>query len=226
MDSDEFVPTVNVALTDAELILLDGRCSPGVQTLVDAARARVVVCDLAPGLSAGRAGFVADAVSHAEATGRLVCRNVRLRSCKVCGRRAGYAMFKSGPRKGRANTSRPLTFAGVELAVSVVRVEGNATLGCCTECFDALLEPLKGRLADVAAEVPERLRAVGVVVYARFGRVECRCGWEGHEGELGELPAVLGGSYRGQCPSCDARNLALGLDRPISPVDGFVVVEA
>jgi hypothetical protein len=188
--------SATVKLSDAELLLLDGACSADVQAVVTAARARIEMAATMPYLSPELAGLVADVVTEANKTGRVLWRGTRARHCPVCKKSAGYAKFKSGPRRGQENYDKPLTFAKPAIV--------NA-------------------LADVRAEVPAELAAPGRPAWKRHWLRSCpKCGWSGHEGEMRELVAVMGGLYPGGCPSCEFESRFLG--ESFTVVDGFAVV--
>lgn len=217
-----------VHLTDDELLVLDGHCSDSVQAAVNDARRRVEARGTYPGLPPAQAGFVADVVAEAEATGRLRFSNCRIDRCRLCGRDAGYVKYKSGPRKGQDNYGKPRRMAGVELAARLVTVRGHVRLGGCLDCVGTLLPILIEALRDVAAEVPDKLRADGSPIRARYQDRRCRaCGWAGHEGQMASAPTLLGeGTYPAACPACGASGGGLfEFDPPVERLDTFTVVE-
>ena len=215
----------SVALTDDELVLLDGRCAEKVQLAVDGAKARirsrVEHADLAP----SAAGLVADVVSEALTSGLLVFRAVRARHCSLCGKNAGYGVYKSGLRRGQPNYDRPLTFAGFEFARRFVSVQNYISVGGCAECVTPAVPAIVEALRGVPAEIPEKLRAEGDPARKRWDNRRCtQCGWEGHSGEMRQERTLMGdGTYPAGCPECEARN---GFGRhPVELRDGFVVVD-
>lgn len=214
----------SVRLTDEELARLDGQVRPEIQREVDAAKARieaVATINLRPALAA----FVADVVSEAERKGELVYWNKRVRSCALCDWGGEYVRFKSGPRKGTPNRAKPVVRLGKELARRFITIDGHVTLGGCAACVEEALPALCDHLAEVRAQVPGALAVEGRPAWRRYNRKRCtKCGWEGHEGQMGQLPTLLGdGSYPGQCPSCGVKQMALG--RVVFDLlDGFDVV--
>jgi hypothetical protein len=213
-----------VTLTDAELLVLDGRCSEKVQDKVDAARSRVETATAHPDLSPEMAGLIADVVTEAKAKGLLLWRGTRARLCRVCGKSAGYAKFKSGPRKGSENYDKPLTFPAVEMADRFVRVSNHVSLGACSDCAAEAKPHLVAALAAVRAQVPADLAAAGRPAWKRYGVRTCpECGWTGHEGEMRQLPTLMpGGTYPGGCPSCEFESRPFG--KSFEFVDAFEVV--
>ena len=181
-------------LIDAELVILDGQCRPEVQAAVDKAKARLAAVAAHPELPERLAGLVADAVGEATTTGLLVCWSTPLRWCRLCGADPGYALYKSGPRRGMKNLDKPLRLPGRELARRNVHIQGAVT--------------------------PKR---------KRYDDVKCKlCGWEGHEGQMGRLPTLIGdGSYPAYCarrPECRAEN---GWGRSdVERTGGFTIVVA
>jgi hypothetical protein len=115
--------------------------------------------------------------------------------------------------------------SGVDLHDSFVIMSGHASIGGCLECVQACLPTLRQLLSDVAAELPKELRNEVSALHKRHRNKKCSaCGWAGHEGQMGDMPAIMGGSYKGKCPQCGAENLPLGRTI-IETVDGFTVVE-
>jgi hypothetical protein len=221
------VQTVGVRLTDEELVLLDGQCSEKVQRDVDGAKARLsVASQIDSDIPPEHRTFISRVVEEAENSGCLTFERWSLHKCDVCGRRAGYASYKRNSRyhrKGDPDYSKPLTFPGFEFAKRFVVSRGYATVGCCQECFNDLRPHLVRALENVKAELPERLMGYPSK-WRRWDNMKCKsCGWQGHKGEMGELPAMFEGYYRGQCPECGAKNNAFG-PMQIKTVDGFTLV--
>ena len=216
--------TRRLELTDPEIATLDGKVRDEVQAEVDAAKDRLAAINEHPNLPEPLARFVADAVNEARTHGLLVWRHERIRHCPLCGQYAGYAKFKSGPRRGQSNHNRPLSFPGVELARRFVTMEGRVTLGGCTECVEAAKPTLREALRGVDAQVPGWLCANGEPKRVRYDLRHCaECGWDGHEGEMGRHRTLMGdGTYPATCPSCMALNNFGAM--PVERRDGFVVV--
>lgn len=215
-----------VSLTDDELVLLDGKCSPEVQVKVTDALARVVLRDVLPDLTSAQVGLVADVVSVARREGWLRYVRTNADTCEVCGRRAGFAKYRSGPRRGEDNLSKPLSFTGIDMDPGFVHIKGMVRLGGCLACVEALTPVLAEHLRGVPAQVPATLIADGEPERRRHQNRRCtECGWEGHEGEMRRERTLLGdGTYPAGCPNCDAINRPLGKDH-IVRTDGFVIAE-
>lgn len=221
------VPTHKVDLTDSELVLLDGAVSEKVQAEVEQAKARLAAMAEHSDLPPRQAALIADVVAEALAEGRLIFRNESITYCRLCRRSGGYVRFKSGRNKGREDINRPIRLAGREFARRFVTVRHHISVGGCTDCVDPVLPRIAEALRGVPAQVPERLRAEGEPERKRFDRTRCtKCGWEGHEGEMGRLRTLMNdGTYPGKCPSCGVVWLPLS-GSPFESLNGFVIVEA
>lgn len=197
-------------LTDDEALLLDGKCSPKAQALVDAAKLRVAARSQFAHLSAVDAGFIADVVSHAAAEKKLVYQTRAIDKCKLCGAGGEYARHARttrSHRRGQINYDRPIRIGGIELRERFVIVTGYVSLGACSACMERLKPDLRAALADLNVEMPDAL--AGERRWKRWPVVECsKCKWRGHEGEMGKLRTLMGdGWYPGQCPKCPAQNM-------------------
>ena len=213
-----------IDLTDDEIMVLDGVCRPDTQELVEEARARIRMADAHPEIEAPLAHLVADACSYAAKNGALVFTRHSLRSCPLCGREAGYVLFKSGPRKGRPK--RPKYFSGFDLYDASIVVKGHVRIGGCTECLERVRPLLVGELSRVRAQIPETITGHKPRYVKRRNRTCTKCGWAGHEGEMRQILKLLGnGRFPGGCPECDAEN-GIGNLFAIELAPGFVVVEA
>lgn len=201
------MPYIN--LTDEELSVLDGKCRKETQAEVDAAKARILAVARFADLDEAAAKFIADAVREAEGSKKLVYQHIYIRDCRVCKKDAGYRKYqRSGRyhRKGDDDRNHPLYLDGIELADRSVRISGSASLGCCANCMKKIRPYLAEALSGVEAQIPEKITGHS----SRFIRVDLmkceKCGWHGSETSMRPLRAVMGGTYPGGCPSCDAEN--------------------
>lgn len=198
--------TTGVALTDEILLTLDGCGDDKVQAEVEKAKTRKQAASELGDLTESQVAFIVSVEEEAKKAGKLIYTYKQIRHCGICKKSLSYAKFKSGPRKGRDNTDRPLLLGGVELAQRFVTMSGYATLGGCKECIEAIKPYLLPRLTKIPAQYPKAL--IGDAPnYTRHDIMRCKkCGWEGSEHLMGKLPAVMGGHYYGKCPKCDAEN--------------------
>lgn len=217
----------NITLTDEELLLLDGKCSENTQKEVIAALARIECAKSHPELPEKLAKFIASAVDEARNEGQLIYRSCNIHTCKTCGKNGGYYKYPRNGRyhrKGESNYSKPRYISGVELADRFVIMQGNPAVGCCNECFEQVKPFLAAALENIPCQVSERITG-HPTRWKRYKKRECsKCGWTGHEGQLGKLPAMMGGFYPGKCPSCGTENRLFGMDL-VKSVNGFDLVE-
>lgn len=220
---------MKIDLTEDELLMLDGRCAPATQALVDDLKDRRAYRQRFDGLTTREADFVHAIIAEARAAGRLVHRGASLRYCEVCGTRAGYATYKRtsrNHRKGEIDYDKPLSLYGIEMKDTFIRMEGYPSLGCCNDCWRKLKDVIADELylGKVRAEIPQDIMG-HPPKYKRWRNVQCTvCGWTGHEGQMRELNAIMGGKYRGGCPKCVAENRFLGPTH-VKDIEGFTVVD-
>jgi hypothetical protein len=218
------MPLYSVQLTVDEIILLNGKVRPEIQTIIDEAKEAKALEAFV--VDAAEARFIAEVMKEARTKGRLICRWVQLHYCYYTGKSAGYDTHRrSGKyyRKGETNFSKPLTMAGIELADRFINVQGYANLGCCWEFWNKVRPKLVIQLENVKAEVAEEITGYPPK-WKRFNHYQCdQCGWTGHEGQLLKLPAMFGGYYAGECPNCHAKNMPL-LPNIVKTVEGFELV--
>lgn len=200
-----------VKLTDDLLLTLDGCGDPDVQAAIDRVRERLAIAADHGTLTEGQAQFVAKALALARTSGRLDLTRVDLVYCDVCKKRAGYAKYKSGPRRGKNNYDKQLSFYGVDLGVRSVSMRGYANCGCCQDCWDAAKPVLIQRLPDVPAQVSKFITGEDPK-YTRHDIRSCSsCGWEGSERLMTRRRTLMGdGTYPAGCPECGAENLFMG----------------
>lgn len=216
-----------VQLSDEELAVLDGHASAKVQKEVDAAKARLASHAQYADLTKQQAELIADIVEYAKAEQALDFQYRDLRRCRVCERDAGYAKYARTSRyhrKGEPNRDKPLYFRGVDFQRSFISIRGHISLGCCSDCFKELQPRIADALSDVRAEIPKAVTGYAPR-YKRHKNRRCKeCGWEGHDGQMRKLPAIMHGEYAGGCPNCKAENLLF--TTKIEITDGYTLVES
>lgn len=200
------LPTTGVDLVDDELLLLDGRCSAKVQAEVDAAKLRQRLAathqDVPPQLL-----YAASTILRAAASGgQLIRRGVQIRHCLGCGKHYDY-------------------LSAIEYVPQFVRVVGYSSTAVCLSCVPEVERILISELAGVPCDLPDALVSEGGTRWRRYKRRHCTaCGWQGHEGQMRQLPALISGRYAGGCPACPANNTPFG-PTVIKNGDGFELVE-
>lgn len=211
--------STKVSLSDVDLARLVDSADPEVVALAQQARDRIAAAEALP-VPAHVAQLVVDVVAEARATGLLLFRPTATYACFYCGARPEWR--KRTPRH-RKLVEYPVQ--GVEFAYRFVFIQRHISVGGCRACVDQALPHLIERLADVRAEVPDVLAAAGRPRWRKHRLARCtKCGWSGHEGQMGLLPALLQGKYPGQCPSCGVKREPLGPD-PFEHPPGFEVAE-
>lgn len=223
----ETIKTTRIDVTDEELLLLDGECRPEIQNKIDNLKDALKIQKEVFGVDPEISKFVVAVVEEAKTSGRLGYRCVYITRCPVCGRTDGYQTHKRTSRwhrRGTPNYEKPNVFGGRELHIGCVSIRNRATLGCCDECMKKATPLFMEHLIGIKAEMPQELTGVPPQ-YKWYQKRKCtKCGWEGHEGEMGKERTLMGdGWYPAKCPKCPAKNEFLST--PIDIADGFVVVE-
>lgn len=216
-----------ILLTDKEMLLLDGKCSDKVQKEINAAKNRLSF-ECRVDAPAEVAALVADIVGKALNVGRLQYRVRRLRLCRVCGKSAGYAKYARRSKwhqKGDLNYDKPLSFSGIDCEPTSVIIGGRTNFGCCQKCWEYVKPILVVELANIKADIPENISGVPSKWKYHPKRKCLECKWEGHEGQLGKLPALMAGEYPGQCPKCGTKSLPLG-PTVFENITGFELVKS
>lgn len=213
------VKRTSVKLLDTDLARLADSADPETAAEAAAAAGRLAVVATLADIPAHVAQLVADVVSHATTAGILRWRHDTVSICPYCQRRSEW---KKPPRKRKEYEYR---LAAIDFDDSFLIIRGHLGVGACRTCVDEAMPHLQRALMHVLAQVPEPLAAPGRPKLERYDRRRCtKCGWSGHEGQMGKLRALISGYYRGKCPSCGVERTAFGPD-PFERVDGFDVVE-
>jgi hypothetical protein len=208
--------TYAVFLTRDEILLLDGHCHDEIQKKVDIAKA-ANRAEVETGIGGVLAKAVAEVLTKFQMVGMLTRTRGQAYSCGVCYRSGGYARYKRNVglyRKGEENRDKPLM-------LSVTAFNG---VGMCSECYQLVYPCIVREIEHLRIE--RRDLPVDERRYLRHENVRCKkCGWEGHEGEMGQRTVLMGGgTYPATCPSCDAENRPL-MPQEIVTAVGFTVVE-
>lgn len=200
-------------LSDEELLLLDGKVSEDTQQLIDKIKHRLALESKLEEIPEKYRKWAAELIALAESEGRLVREHTKLSRCPCCNQQKTYATYKRNSRyhnKGDFNYSKPLYVHGWEFQHRFISFVGYPGQGICYTCWDEVSPYLVNALSEVKAEIPYRITGQNSRWF--FGKhAECKkCGWIGPEYEMGQLPAVFGGYYRGQCPNCGEKSLPFG----------------
>ncbi len=198
----------SVKLTDSEILLLDGKVSGEVQAEIDKCKFAVSL-QSNTALSDKQRKLISEIVHIAKTTGRLTRMERGTKHCPSCQKDAGYYLYpRSGRhhRKGDKNYDKPKSLRGYDYDRGLVGITNTIFHGCCTECQPVFEPALKEALLGVEAELPPQL-AWGTT-FKRWDKMKCECcGWQGHEGQMGTSPTIMGDRrYRSTCPGCGVVN--------------------
>lgn len=207
-----------VHLADRDLATLINSEDVEVRAAAKLAAARLAAPARWSAVPSHVAALIADVIAEGEKNGRLIWQGESVSYCRYCDARSEW---KKPPRR---KNEVEYKLSGVEFAYRFVVVRGFISVGGCRACVDQALPILREELSGLAVELPRQLHIEGAPVHRRWERVRCKdCGWTGHEGQLGKMNAIMGGTYPGKCPSCGAEHHPLGR-RPFENIDGFEVV--
>lgn len=216
-----------IELTDAELALLDGKvASEKAQALIEAAKSRLAAVSRMSDVPPHIATLVADVLTEANENGKLAYFGEMIKYCRYCKASPDprYVAYKSGPRRGQPNYDKPRFLRGWEFAHRFVRVQHHVSVGGCESCVADAMPHLIEELAGVRAQLPPQLHKEGAPRYVKYPHRSCKCGWVGHEGQMGRLVTMLGdGTYPATCPTCGHGG---GFGDRLDHADGHTIVEA
>lgn len=209
-----------VTLTDSQLVLLVGHEGDD-KTLIKAVAAateRLSLLQQTTEVPAEYEDFVGRVLQEVRQNGELIFRYLSISNCTVCKNNAGYASYGRNSRyhrKGSPNYDKPLTLRGIDLVHTFVSIKHNANLGCCIDCWKKIAPYLVPILNTLEVDAPEALLGQPAR-WKKWRKAKCiACGWNGYEGELGLVPAMMQGTYRGQCPKCEVKNTPFGIGKTL-----------
>lgn len=207
----------------AALLRLGIELEPATRLAVERAEARLTMYRRYPDLGE-LAGLIAELQIQGRADGILGCRYEQAHSCLWCQRDFGTKQVKRGRGRNAYTDTVLLTERCVDFKKNWITIKGHVALGCCMQCFERVESAAKAELAHEFIELPNILQTSSAPRWKRYDRRRCKaCGWEGHEGEMGQVPALIEGSFPGVCPKCNVRQLPLG-PSIFEHLDGFNVV--
>lgn len=213
--------TTQVHLTDKELISLR-QCfelRPKVEAAARLAEERTAWALNNPDMSEREVRFMIDLRQVAREDGKLLGRRKRAVHCGVCGWAGKSYQKRRGSSKWHTEERSCWDFKD-----SFVSFVGYTHTGCCDQCYQRLKPAIRRAMVDLPVQLPAWLHELKDERWTRRDLKRCTaCEWQGHEGQLGLLPALMRGKYHGKCPECGAENAPFG-KRIIETTDGFIMI--
>jgi DNA-directed RNA polymerase subunit RPC12/RpoP len=195
--------TRDVPLTDAEILLLDGKVNTAAQAVVDTVKGEQSFMDVGHPL-------IAKIIQAAVAAGKLQWRHDDSPLCELCRRKTSYPVYKSGYKKGQPNRDKPIRVPMmVPYVGDFIRGHKEYELDFCTQCNSDLhiIERTENYIRE--HELPVELDKDSL--FALEDQYKCyQCGALVWEFDMGLLRAMLEGYYYGKCPHCGAEQLPFG----------------
>jgi len=195
--------TTIVHLTDEELLLLDKNCSEKVQSEVDRIK-KYIANDIFGNEK------MAELLTNALETGKLTWHWKCFDKCHKCGKKKEYVKFKSGPRKGQNNYTRPVLIRGLAFNEGFVTFKDRAEFGFCRECSDGVKETLIEHI--VVNELPVEIQDYDKTIFIKEAERKCfECNALIWEYDMGLEYTMMGdGRYYSKCPKCGAKQIIFG----------------
>lgn len=199
---------MKVEIEETTLLLLDGKCEPGLQQVIDGIKMAMSI--KTDNISQQEAAMIVEIIEYAKKSGKLNYWKKDISRCPCCSRSDGYDLIKRNSKykyKGQTDYSSPKLFQGFELKDSFMSIKDNIFLGFCASCKDRVLPVLLKNLEGIRVEIPKGLSGRDPA-YKKIDIMKCKkCGWEGSEIKVGLLPTLFGdGYFRGKCPACKAES--------------------
>lgn len=214
-------------LTDEELDILDGKCSPETQAVCDSSKNRRNMEASFSGLTQKQAAVVIQIINRARDAGELSYSRVDITSCPACDVKPGYYLrsrTSSKGRKGQPDFEKPKTVPAIDYSRGFVTIRGYVSVGCCYEC-NKLIEPIiMAELAKLPTAVPAWFPGARIFVEKTWNGerkiaslekcniVKCnKCGCIQHEREMGrQLTLMSDGTFPAKCKSCGNEKIPFG----------------
>jgi len=160
-------------------------------------------------------------------SGKFYWEYTRLNYCKICKKSCDYARYTRSTRyhrRGEKNHSKPIYFSGLRFNPGFVVIRGYGDM--CSECeskynvIDTLCKYIFDN--DLKIEIKNNDKYKTKYKYDQ-GRKCFNCKKEMYESEMGSLPAMISGRYKGICPHCGAKSLILEKSHEIT--DKFRMIQ-
>ncbi len=217
---------MKLELTDDEIISLDGKCESDTQIIVEQIKFSMTLRE-SGGITAKQSHMIAKILHVAKEKGRLTYQRTGIRYCPCCNDSAGYAKYKRNSinhQKGDENRNKPLYLGAFNLDQGFIVIANHISTGYCDNCKQTMEPVLIKLLKGIKTQIPSHWEDAPHDYLKYDNKICSKCAWEGHEGEMKKLNALMGGKYPGGCPNCEARNEVFGAQN-IRLSEGFTIVE-
>lgn len=193
--------TYDVALTYAELQLLDGKATEKVQAVIELAKKEHSIGFDLP--------IMNEVIQDAEKNGIFRWLYDSGRSCTYCDKFHDYAKYKRSSRyhnKGDNNYGKPLFYRGIQFSSGFVRTANSIDmcLDCCKE--HNVLERILKYIIDNDLKIEIAKNQITETKYLKDDKRICySCNESMYESEMGRRMNVMrDGTYPSTCPHCSA----------------------
>ena len=162
-------------------------------------------------------------LSEAEASSWLRVKNTAITTCRLCGASFGYNNYRrtnrrKGVKAGTPDHSSPKYVAGVDFEtifqqIVFVSVRDYQS-GICISCWDQFKDTFFKGILDHELMIDFGNYEGFESKFELQKTLTCfSCGAESLESEYGNVPALMMGSYPGQCPKCGVQQVPLSMEK-------------
>jgi len=191
------INTTNVSLKYEELLLLDGKVSHGVQEIINKKKYEKSIGFELP--------LMNEIISKSLTSGQFNYRIDRMRSCSYCDKKYDYETYSRSSRrhyKGQKNMDKPLYYRGYQFNTGCLIFTNTADI--CMDCEKKY--DIVNRIEKHILENDLKIQLVNnkdKTMYVKDDMQICwKCGYPIYKSEFEDLPAMMGGYYKGKCPHC------------------------
>jgi hypothetical protein len=153
-----------------------------------------------------------EAIIYSLNKGIFSVTNKRICYCQLCETHAGYVLYsRTGryARKGQPNYDKPKHLPGIKLNEGFVSIKGHGDFCQACNTKHNIVDTIKNYIIDNDLKI-EIIRDDRSLWKKDDIRICFECEAEIQESEMGLLPAMMSGHYRGECPKCGAKQLPFG----------------
>ncbi|WP_297419107.1 hypothetical protein [Clostridium sp.] len=200
------VKKYSIDLTLEELLLIDEKVSEEAQKVINKAKQENTYGFELP--------IINEILRKSEEIGTLTWKYKHIRSCSYCDKTYDYYTYPRSGRyhnKGDKNYDKPKYYGGIAFNEGFVTIHGSGDM--CSECEKKynVIHRLIDYIIDKDLKIQIQKNDYRPSKYLKDSVKKCyECGEEMAESTMGDLPAVMGGNYKGVCPHCGAESLLFG----------------